>query len=251
MSRTLSASCALSALLLAGCPGGEMSWPTVETGDTDGAMDTDLSLLDEDGDGYPAIMDCNDSAAWMWAGSNERNADVELNTEADLIAFCAGSCELSLNGDLTVGTAVSDLSTLSCLRSVSGTLSINGNAALSTLSGLDALSTVGNLGIGKNSALGDLSGLAALKSVAGIVAISGNDALTELSGLDALGSIGGSLYISSNNALESVSALYGLSEVGGDVSIQDNLVLPTASAEKLVSEIDSVGGTVTVNGNAP
>lgn len=132
------------------------------------------------------------------------------------------------------------------------------NVSLTSLSGLEGLATIGgDLSIYSAESLISLSGLENLHSIGGDLVIGyhnddddfpGNDALTSLDGLDTLGSVGGDLFIGYNLALVDMLSLYGLTTVT-DVSILDNPVLTDTAALALVSEIESIGGTVSVTGN--
>ena len=89
------------------------------------------------------------------------------------------------------------------------------NLSLTSLSGLDNLTTIGgSLEIGGYGALTSLTGLDGLTSVQGDLYLAYNDALTSLSGLDSLVSVGGNLYIYENNSLPSLSGLGSLTSVG-------------------------------------
>ncbi len=138
--------------------------------------------------------------------------------------------------------------------------------ALSSLTGLEAITTLEELHISGASALDDLGELARLSSLDVLVLgchpvslDSGYDAkklscvpgggLTSLSGLEGLGSLD-ALTLRVNDDLSDLSALYGLSSAG-DVTIANNRSLATADALALVAEIDRVTGTTTISGNGP
>ena len=235
----------LLAMASQGCEGANKPSETGGADDTGGGTDAD-------GDGVPASADCDDNAPWMWQGQEARDGDAVLSSDAEVRTFCAGSCGLELGGDLRVQETVSDTTALSCLRSVGGAMYIQDDDELSSLSGLTALQSVGtDLEISGDGSLEDFSGLDALNAVGGTLQIAGNPALSSLTGLSGLRSVGGSLDIEDNVVLTSVTALYGLTEVRLDVIIADNPALPNADAVALVSQIDSIGGDLTVSGNAP
>jgi len=105
------------------------------------------------------------------------------------------------------GEQIESLRLLKNLVSVGDSLSIHSHAALTTLEGLSALTTVGYLRIHNNDALTGLLGLSSLTTVGGVegyTAIYNNDVLTSLEGLDSLESVGGDLGISYNAALTSL-----------------------------------------------
>lgn len=114
--------------------------------------------------------------------------------------------------------------------------SISGNDALSSLSGLDSLTSIlTSLYVENNAALSSLSGLDKLTSIGEDLEIVGNPALTNLSGLDSLTSIGGfpfgitGLFINDNDALMSLSALNQLTSIYGQLFITDNTALKSLS----------------------
>ena len=153
----------LTLFLCAGCP----TW-------------TSKGPVDSDGDGYLADEDCDDEDASAWAGSEVRDGDVDLESSAEVRAFCAGFCEVALTGNLTVGPSVSSLDKLSCLRSVAGDLRITNNDALESLSGLDALSSIGgDLYLLYDGTLTSLEGLEALTTIGGDLHISHMDQVSE------------------------------------------------------------------------
>lgn len=63
--------------------------------------------------------------------------------------------------------------------------------------------------------------------------------------------IGGDLRLEQNGRLHDVTALSNVTTLSGDLDILDNAELLTADAEALRDAIDSIGGTVTISGNAP
>ena len=105
-----------------------------------------------------------------------------------------------------------NLSGLSQITSIGGSLKIYHNHDLSSLSGLDNLIHVG----------GDL--------IIGIDwVMEGNENLINLQGLNNLLNIGGILSIANNSRLDSITELSSLSSIGGDLSIVRNDVLKSLS----------------------
>lgn len=118
----------------------------------------------------------------------------------------------SVRGGLRVSSAeLEDLSALSALRSVSGTLEIAGNAQLDDLAGLEQLRQVGSLAIHDNPELNDLGGLERLAQVRAIV-ISDNDELSSLSGLSGVTRV--EQLVLDHNGLYQTAGLSALTEVG-------------------------------------
>ena len=89
-----------------------------------------------------------------------------------------------ITGDLSI-TGVADLSALSELRSVDGSLAIHSTRRLESLAGLDHLQGVGRLELRNNVKLRDVSELAQLQRVTE-VALQGNPRLRSLEGLSGL-----------------------------------------------------------------
>lgn len=81
-------------------------------------------------------------------------------------------------------TAITNLSPLSNITSIGGSLDINNNALLTNLNGLSGLLSVGqDLNISLNPALTDVNGLSNLTTLNGFLNVNENAALTSISGL--------------------------------------------------------------------
>src|SRR5690606_16971465 len=109
--------------------------------------------------------------------------DVYLTSQAliDNYANHYSNCTQIL-GDLYIST-ITDLSPLSNLTSVGGSLYIYNNPNLTNLDGLSKLTSVGGgLDISNNSNLTNLDGLSKLTSVGGYLYIAFNSNLTNLDG---------------------------------------------------------------------
>jgi hypothetical protein len=93
-------------------------------------------------------------------------------------------CVEQVLGDLTIGptTKLADLSMLPNLREVGGTIYVFGNSALTSLEGLDLLSSADHLHIRRNHKLVDLHGLGSLDSVHWITVVN-NEGMTSVAGL--------------------------------------------------------------------
>ena len=90
------------------------------------------------------------------------------------------------------------------------TLTINGDD-ITNLLGLSGLMSVGNLTIEVNGSLTSLTGLENLSSIGGDFSIAGNHALTSLAGLENLSELSVGLYIVDNDALTSLVGVENLS----------------------------------------
>jgi len=142
--------------------------------------------------------------------------------------------EVIINGD-----DITNLNGLSVLTSIAGNLIITENNILTSLAGLEGLTSIGNIGISGNIALNNLTGLEGLTSV-GNIEIWGNIALTSFTGLDNVTSITDGLSIGDNDALTSLTGLANLTSIGGFLSIIDNNALTSLTG---LDNID--GGSIT------
>ncbi len=116
-------------------------------------------------------------------------------------------CVERVTGNLTIGptTTLTDLSILSELREVGGSIELHGNLSLTSLEGLEQLESASWLHVRRNNALGDLHGLDGLTTVSHIT-IANNDALTSLAGLPE-GLSPAVLEIADNDSLERLDGL--------------------------------------------
>ena len=89
-----------------------------------------------------------------------------------------------------------------------------------------------------NSSLTSLGGLDGLTSIGGRVEIRDNSSLTSLGGLDALVSIGSTLHIEHNASLTSLARLRALTSVDASVYVGNNAVLESLAG----LESDKPGG---------
>ncbi|MEM6929761.1 MAG: putative metal-binding motif-containing protein, partial [Myxococcota bacterium] len=128
----------------------------------------------------------------------------------------------TVGGDVRIEGPTDDLSFLTQLAEVDGTLLVD---EAERLTGLEQLSRVGAL------------------------RIAGTPSLATLNGLEGLRRIDTRLTLASNLLLTDVTALFGVNQVI-DVVITGNPSLPTASAQALVLAIGPTGN-VTVLGNGP
>lgn len=142
-------------------------------------------------------------------------------------------------------TKIKDLSPLSSLTLVGGTLDISGNTILEDVSALSNVTSVGGLVISYNDKLQNLSGLSNLTSIGGFLDISDNKVLEDISGLSNLTSVRGGVDISDNKVLENISALSNIKSVGGlDISYNDKLRNLSG-----LSNIITVSGSFYITGN--
>ncbi|MFN4080102.1 MAG: T9SS type A sorting domain-containing protein [Saprospiraceae bacterium] len=154
--------------------------------------------------------------------------DVELLTQADVNAFVSAypTCT-TINGYLQIGdffTDITNLSGLSALTSVVGSLIVQGNPDLPNLNGLHNIATVGDeLVIVYNDMLVDMSGLTGLTTVSNLIIIEGNSALENLAGLDQLAAAGG-IAVADNPALTSLDGIETLLSAASIVLVNNALL---------------------------
>lgn len=143
--------------------------------------------------------------------------NVSLLSQADVNTFVATypSCT-TISGFLQIGdsfTDINNLSGLSALTTISGSLIVQGNPNLLNLNGLHNITTIGDeLVVVDNSSLINLTGLGGLTTITGNIVIESNAMLEDLSGLSALVQAGG-LSLIDNPVLVSLDGLETLTSV--------------------------------------
>ncbi len=270
------------------------------------AMDT--SVIAEDPDGrssdpdYPGVTKAALRGQLpLWRGDPiVISGDVLINDPLDVDAFCGtnvieGSLTIenisslrppclyslySVSGTLTIRqTGLTDLTGLNGLDGVLRSLTIEGNSALTSLSGLDNVDKVANLSIRDNDSLTSLDGLGDGELVVSRIYIQNNDSLTSLNGFDpsfwgeyrsieisdndSLSGLGGlesiealgNLVIRQNASLTSLDGLNNLVQVGfkpfdwypmGNLIIRSN---PALSSLDGLEHLQVVGGSLEIESN--
>ena len=177
--------------------------------------------------------------------------DYELKSQEDVNAFCNGGTNCTITGFLKIehkeGTAITDLSPLSCIVAVGGELKVK-KCDITNLTGLGNITSVGgSLKFEGNASLPDLNGLGSIGAIGGELKVSGNTLLADISGLKIITSVGTNLKIESNPALTSIFGLHNISgAISNDLKINGNTLL-TSIAE--LSGITSVGHNLEIDGN--
>lgn len=161
----------------------------------------------------------------------------------------------SIGGDFFIWSndAMTCLTGLESLAFIGGGVQIgnidSGNPALTSLTGMQNPAINGYLAIAGNEALSNMTGLESMTSVGGDLIICGNNALVSLSGLESLTTIGGSLIIGSswcgNQSLASLTGLEGLSNIGGNLEILNNYVLTSLTG---LEGLTSIVGSLLIGG---
>jgi hypothetical protein len=156
---------------------------------------------------------------------------------------------------------------------VDGAVSIGSNAALRALTGLDALTAVGEgFDLSGNASLTDSTAVSQLAVIGGDLFLSVNASLADVDGFSGLTSLGGMLFLFSNNALvdlrglrnladtggvvffgnaqvRSVDELASLTTVRGDLAFDNNPSLCVSSIRALLGRLVGFTGAITGAGN--
>lgn len=179
---------------------------------------------------------------------------IQLNSQTDVNDFQAnhGPCThvtgfLDITDLHTPGDEIIDLSPLSALISVGEAMWISGTSVTS-LAGLENLSSVKNLGISYNPDLANLVGLGGLVSVFAL-GISENSSLASLAGLNSLTAVE-RLTIWGNSSLQRLDTWTGLSSLSSlaRVSIGENNLDNLAGLPGLLSLDQLILGEANLSG---
>ncbi len=138
------------------------------------------------------------------------------------------------------------------MTSIGGNLEIDGNAALTSLTGLEGVTSIGgHLHIEYNAALTSLTGLEGVTSIGGHLHIEENNALTSLTGLEEVTSIGGNLSIYDNAALTSLTGLENINAGSIEsLAIFDNLYLSECAVQSICDYLASPDAEIWIDDNA-
>jgi len=202
--------------------------------------------------------------------------DIEIYSNADIETFSEVGYTHVFGSVYIEETTLTSLEGMESLKWVTRDLVIQFNDSLTSLAGLENVTSVGGLGIGDNNSLTSITGLENITSVGGVLGIVDNNSLTSLTGLDNITSVGKYLVIWDNNSLTSLSGLESLNNVGddvrinnndsltsltglnnlnsvdGDFKIYENIILPTSLAEDLKDQVlagGGIGGEIRICGN--
>lgn len=158
-----------------------------------------------------------------------------------------------------IGTSLTSLHGLERLTSVGG-LRIENNAGLHSLQGLERLADARALNVSSNANLESLAGLEGLTSVGepgldegrlfSVLTIYGNGALRNLQGLQNLTRVDGRFELRDNRALTSLQGLNGLQSVDA-LRIEFNAALPNCQALSLRDRIgiENIPGGISISDN--
>ncbi|MCE7064325.1 T9SS type A sorting domain-containing protein [Dyadobacter sp. CY326] len=172
--------------------------------------------------------------------------EVRLTSQADVDNFSVQypSCTKLIGNLLISGPDITSLSGLLPITTITGDIQIYENPLLTSLAGLNSLTSVvnGKIQIASNPVLATLNGLNALTTItnnipnlwAGEISISYNPGLVDLTGLTSLTTLSNTLGISNNAGLISLAGLDVLASVPF-VNISDNAVLTSLFDHNLTS----------------
>jgi probable HAF family extracellular repeat protein len=186
-----------------------------------------------------------------------------VDTVVDMQALGGAWC---VTGNVSIkGTALTDLTGLSGLVAVGGTLSLEDNTVLRSLHGFENLRKVFQLSMLRNTAVESLSALSRLKLLSalqiyghptlsnlngfqGVTNISwaevvNNAGLTSLEGLGNVASVYSYLDVRLNPRLVDLHGLEGVASVGNLVQIMDN---PTLTSLSGLGNVTQIGSTLRV-----
>ncbi len=178
--------------------------------------------------------------------------DLLLRSQADIDEFAANyprcvDIPKNLIIDEEVVGDIQSLVGLAQITTITQSLEIRNNRALTQLSGLEQLSAIGgNLLLLNNNSLQSLEGLAALEQIYGSFRIANDAELRDLNGLQQLDTIGQDLSLVSNTSLVKLSGLDSLSWIGGQFSILSNPALTSLNG---LNQLRAVGEVLQIYDN--
>ncbi|MCK9400359.1 MAG: leucine-rich repeat domain-containing protein [Bacteroidales bacterium] len=174
---------------------------------------------------------------------------IEFSTQGQIDSFQVNypNCT-EIEGNLwIIGNEITNLNGLNVLTSIGGELYLNNSDALTSLIGLDNVTSIGRLIIYSNNLLTNLEGLGNVITIEYQLFITTNISLTSLSGLNNLTTIGQFLEIIYNDSLTNLAGLGNLTSIGTYVWIANNPALSNISD---LGNLNSIGGYLTIFSNA-
>lgn len=152
-----------------------------------------------------------------------------------------------IGGSLTIsGDQITDLTGLSVLTKIKGSLNIISCNSLDSLSGLQNVDSIGeNLNINYNEKLKNLNGLDKLISFGGSFNLQMNPSLKDLHALSNLKSIGGNLMFVKNESLHDLSGLNNLDSIGGNLDFWMTRLYSFAG----LNNLQSINGYIRISEN--
>ncbi|MBM1107506.1 T9SS type A sorting domain-containing protein [Aurantibacter crassamenti] len=178
-----------------------------------------------------------------------RNANLETLTGLSKLTV-VGSTQIGSGISISLNPSLLNLNGLNNLNRVNNSFNILNNASLLNIEALSNLNTLllGNflsLTIQGNNALASLTGLEGLTMISGGLAISGNS-LINLTGLDNLNSITTRLTITNCDSLLNLQGLNSLQSIGSDFQLETNSSLLNLQG---LEALNSIAGNVRIAHN--
>ncbi len=175
--------------------------------------------------------------------------NVAFGSQSQIDGFAAAypNCT-ELLGEVTIqGSSITNLQGLAQLELFTGGLGISNCPSLSSLNGLENVTTVDYLQVVNCDALTDLSGLDGLTTITGFVQIRLNALLANFHGLEAVQSIDEFVQIENNDALLNFTGLNSLTSIYSFVKVVDNPQLQSLDG---LDALTSIAGYLSIGPNA-
>jgi Leucine-rich repeat (LRR) protein len=188
-------------------------------------------------------------ASWPLLASLVQAEALEIRSSnlVDLTPFSslAGNIGLLSLSDLPELTSLDGLENLTSL----GQLTIDQAPLLTDISALARVAKASELGF-SGAGIADFTALAGLTGAVNFISVNDMPALATLDGLEGL-TAASQVGVAGNPVLTSVRGLSGLTEVSLAFTIVDNDVLPTCEAEWLRDHVgvENIGGDISIDGN--
>jgi len=165
-----------------------------------------------------------------------------INDNVSLSNFSGLDNVTYIGGDMNVGhSGQVDFTGLGSLATVEGAIIINSNSyptSLTSLTGLENLTTAGGIDIEAMPLLTDIGSLSNLSTLNGSLRLAVNYGLTNLAGLEGLTSIGESLIIIDNNSLVNLNGLNNITTISGSLTISNNDILVNLAGLNSLNSIE-------------
>ena len=174
--------------------------------------------------------------------------NVDLLTQSEVNTFISTypTCEI-IDGNLNIGSSVTDISSLSFIKRIEGDLKIL-YSKVTSISNFSSLEYIGgDFEIKENSNLTEIENINQLQTIGGGLLIYANfGGLNTIKGFNNLVDIGGNLTINQISPLQQILGFNNLKNVLGSFTIaNNNILLGLPSFNKLVK----VGKSLSFNGN--
>ena len=169
--------------------------------------------------------------------------DVMIEQQSHINAFSLAfpNCDTIFGSLIISGEELQDLSDLSNIKAVKGSLEIIGNDTLASLSGLDNIVLVDSaVVIRQNPGLTSIKELAQLTNVPDELRIQDNASLTDLIGLENV-AMAGSVIVQQNPGLTCLCELSGLDSVAGTVTIVNNTGMISLEGLENLTRVGALG----------